>query len=293
MSNAITEACLDLAWSHWGALGVAGVVAPPDDAIDLEALLLFTASLGAADPRLRDEALDWCIRFAAKNVSLSRLRRLLRQLPADQRAMFDSFDAILRQHAARWSGVTSSARPAGTFRASGKSTLGSLLQPALLQLRLRRMFGTSARVEVLVALLGTRAEFLGMRTFQWVGYSKQNITATLDDLAASGLTSLARQGNANVYRIRQPHAVEALLDPLPRSAPLWTVRFPVLAALQQLSERVASKPAIVREVELQKELGRHVVALRAAGVQEDELAAKGPHWPWVEDRLLPLLTASP
>jgi hypothetical protein len=33
-----------------------------DWAIDLEPLIMFTAALGDEDPRLRDEATDWCIR---------------------------------------------------------------------------------------------------------------------------------------------------------------------------------------------------------------------------------------
>lgn len=291
MRSAITDACLELAWSHWGALGVAGVVAPPVDAIDLEALMIFTPSLGDADPRLRDEALDWCTRYASKNVSTSRLRRLLRQAPPEQRAAFEPFDSVLRELAVKWPGVTTSEQSARSFRPSGKSTLASLLQPALLQLRLRRMFGTSARVEILATLLGAKSEFVGMRSFLWLGYSKQNITATLDDLAASGLTSLAKQGGNNVHRIRRPHAVEALLEPLPRAVPLWTARFQVLAGLHHLAGRVASKPAIVREVELRKELDRHLAALRATGLPEDELGGKGPRWAWVEERLVPFLTS--
>jgi len=59
----LVEQLLDLAWSHWAALGVAGAVPAADVPVDLEALLVLTADLAPEDPRLRDEALDWCNRF--------------------------------------------------------------------------------------------------------------------------------------------------------------------------------------------------------------------------------------
>ena len=71
----LLEQLLDLAWSHWVALGVAGAVPGAEAPVDLEALLLLTAELAPVDPRLRDEALDWCSRFhgfASKRATRSR-----------------------------------------------------------------------------------------------------------------------------------------------------------------------------------------------------------------------------
>lgn len=75
----LVEQLLDLAWSHWAALGVAGSVQAAEVPVDLEALLLLTAELAAEDPRLRDEALDWCSRFHGF-ASKPRLKQLLREM---------------------------------------------------------------------------------------------------------------------------------------------------------------------------------------------------------------------
>jgi hypothetical protein len=72
----LVEQLLDLAWSHWAALGVAGAVPAADVPVDLEALLVLTADLAPEDPRLRDEALDWCNRFHGF-ASKPRLKQLL------------------------------------------------------------------------------------------------------------------------------------------------------------------------------------------------------------------------
>lgn len=44
-------------------------------AISPEPLILFTAGLGDADPRLRDEATDWCVRYGRYVSAARRARR--------------------------------------------------------------------------------------------------------------------------------------------------------------------------------------------------------------------------
>ena len=46
----LIEASLNLAWSHWGALGIRGMTQPPNSAVDPEALLYLTACLAEYDP---------------------------------------------------------------------------------------------------------------------------------------------------------------------------------------------------------------------------------------------------
>ena len=53
---------VDLCWGAWSELGVSGWSRTHVTwAIDPEPLIVFTA-IADLDPRLRDEALDWCIR---------------------------------------------------------------------------------------------------------------------------------------------------------------------------------------------------------------------------------------
>lgn len=61
-SARVTAAAIDLAWSLWRELGVAGVLRRHLDVVVVpEPLILFTGALGARDPRLRDEAIAWSI----------------------------------------------------------------------------------------------------------------------------------------------------------------------------------------------------------------------------------------
>ena len=53
-SSDIQERLLDLTWRQWTELGVAGVKPYASVAIGLEELLLLTAAVAEADPRLRD-----------------------------------------------------------------------------------------------------------------------------------------------------------------------------------------------------------------------------------------------
>ena len=77
-STSLLDVVLNLAWDQWTRLGVRGASKPYLDgkSVGLEELLILTSTLAADDPRLRDEALDWC----AKNsglISKPRLKGLL------------------------------------------------------------------------------------------------------------------------------------------------------------------------------------------------------------------------
>ena len=68
---------VDLCWGAWSELGVSGWSRTHMTwAIDPEPLIVFTA-IADLDPRLRDEALDWCIRNS---------RHALTRSPAQSRA---------------------------------------------------------------------------------------------------------------------------------------------------------------------------------------------------------------
>ena len=67
--TSVAELATELCWGAWSELGVSGWGRTHREwAIDPEPLILLTASLDKHDPRLRDEATDWCIqnwRFVA------------------------------------------------------------------------------------------------------------------------------------------------------------------------------------------------------------------------------------
>src|SRR5947209_20207308 len=94
-SASIREHVLDLVWSLWAELGVSSWTRRHQQwAIDPEPLILFTAHISGADRRLRDEALDWCIRYGSY-ISASRLRNLLKVAPPEQQTAFETFAATV------------------------------------------------------------------------------------------------------------------------------------------------------------------------------------------------------
>ncbi|MDQ2942896.1 MAG: hypothetical protein M3R21_04400, partial [Candidatus Dormibacteraeota bacterium] len=138
LSHEVDRLALDLAWSLWAELGVDGMARHHDwQAIDLEALIIFTASLGDADNRLRASTIDWCI-TNARFASAFRLRNLADQASSATRAAFGRFAATVRAHSkAPWPGHGD---PLTLFH---PERIGSpdLRRPSLIQLRLRALVG--------------------------------------------------------------------------------------------------------------------------------------------------------
>jgi hypothetical protein len=259
----LTEAAVHLAWSHWTGLGVAGAANAPDTAVDPESLILFTAGLGDIDPRLRDEATDWCVRFADRFVSVSRLRRLLRAFDTTTRDRFGEFAATVNRYGATKWPTRSASR---TFTPSMKSTLTALDTPATSFLRLRCAFGTNARAEILLALM-TRwnaTDWIHTAVFAGLGYSKRNVAVILDDLAMAGLLATRRAGKTSrVYRLADAGALRKLLKPVPERNPSWHARLPILIALVHLGVRIDGKKPVVQSVEARRLFDHHADAAGA------------------------------
>jgi hypothetical protein len=271
----LNDLCLDLAWSHWTGLGVRGVFAPPPDATDLEALILFTTTLGHIDPRLHDEALDWCAKFARETVAISRLRRLLTRLPSEQQEAFGEFAGALHQHVdLKWPAARP---PVHRYRLSGKSRLPTpLVRPSLLQLRARRLFGTSARVEIMMHfVLSPEGTLASASELAALGYAKQNISVILDDFVDAATLERVQSGNQHQYRLLRHGTWRELLEPLPTSWPPWHLRLPILAGLRSTLERVEKKADIVKDIEVAKELQRHLPAFRMMGFADGRVPTKG------------------
>jgi len=74
----LREYVLDTLWSQWHELGVAGTVPRrhSEDFVDPEPLIVFTAVHSDLDPRLRDESIDWVVRYG-NYVSKARLKNVV------------------------------------------------------------------------------------------------------------------------------------------------------------------------------------------------------------------------
>ncbi|NVB82943.1 MAG: hypothetical protein HOV81_31485 [Kofleriaceae bacterium] len=259
MRSVLMDASLGLAWQQWTALGVSGTVHVPDHAVDLEALICFTPLLGTDDPRLRDEALDWCVHYSKRLVSIARLRHLRGQLSDRAREAFDQFAASLNA-TARVKNAWPTDRTGASVATSGKSQAPDIRQPALIQLKLRALFGTTARADVMLQMLRpgmTQETLSGMSqsvsALSDIGYSKPAVAEVLSDLTMAGVLDKWRRGNRDYYALTRIDALMGLVGgPLPAVAPNWALRFRIAGELLTLEAEMRGKKEIVQAVALNK-----------------------------------------
>ncbi len=277
-SQQIESQLLDLAWRQWTELGVAGTKPYGQVAVGIEELLLLTAALADADPRLRDEALDWCAKFG-RFVSKPRLKNLLRSVSPRASASFATFAAShnATTHAG-WPGDEGG--KAVGVRLSGKSKLGNPARPALLNLRLRTLFGVGARADVLAALLSAEAPHVSAADLAYLGYTKRNIAQVLDDLALSGLVRSQRVRNQVRFSWKRRQELEALIRPLPGRIPRWPNLIRVLIGLHELTQKVAGMPETVAGIEAVKFLEVARSDLESLGIEPMQPSARpAATWP--------------
>ena len=261
------EQSLALASGAWTELGVSGWTATHGDwAIDPEPLILFTAWLGDADPRLRDEATDWCVR-SWRYVSKARLKNLLREQPDDVQEAFGEFAATVGTHAGiSWPGAT---QPR-LYTVTGRSALPSLDRPSMAWIRLRAMFGVGARAEILRCFLSAAGVSMSVaRLAVATGYTKRNVADECDTLERAGVLSVRTRGNRFYYSLARPADLKAFVGELPDVLPDWTTLLNVTRELVTVEERAGGLT--------QKTLPVHVRrTLRLIEDDLDELGIEAP-----------------
>lgn len=229
------EQSLALAAGAWTELGVSGWTSTHGDwAIDPEPLIVYTAWLGDADPRLRDEATDWCIRNW-RYTSKARLRNLLQEQPEAVRQAFGEFAGTVGAHARiSW--------PAGTeprrYAVTGRSTLPALDRRSLVWIRMRAMFGVSARTEILRSFLsGNVGRISTSGLAQMSGYTKRNVADECDTLQRAGVLAVRPMGNRLYYSLARRAELEAFVGELAPIRPNWTAILNVARELVTLERR--------------------------------------------------------
>jgi len=261
LSERLDNHLIDLCWSMWTELGVAGVKRRHQDClIALEELILLTAVLAEVDPRLRDEALDWCSRYH-DFISISRLKALAR-----------SFGAVVTEPLSRFSAALNAASrahwpqfiqvPACRFVPSGKSQLSPLERPSLLYLRLRKLFGIGARADVIAFFLEQQNIDFAAADVVEIGYSKRNIVDVLDGFVEAGIFEVSKVRNQQRYFFIKRAETLKLLGRLPKFLPAWRHVFHVLLLARACIQRTKKKSESTKVIEMQKTLSQLGDALK-------------------------------
>jgi hypothetical protein len=252
-------------WRQWSALGVAGQ-SSGDDAwiIDLEALLLFTCTVGRCEPRLFDEALDW-LQANGHFINILRLKRILRtEAFAGGRVLAAVADILgkgtealkWKQLAERVPPVTeseefffiSNGRPSpilgepepqfarhgfkrGPLRLRGHSQKFRPTRPTNLVLQLRALFGINVRCEIVLYLLTHEAAHPSQIARE-AYYFERAVQGTLVDMNQSGVIQLRASGREKHYWLHQKHWAGLLNRPEP--LPTWITWPPMFSALERI-----------------------------------------------------------
>lgn len=245
----LDKALLDLAWSLWTELGVAGVKQNHQDhLIWIEELIIFTSVLSEIDPRLRNESLDWCVKYH-KFISVSRLKSLLKNFHGLVEQPFSQYASNFNQFSiAKWPVIT--ATQPEKIKLSCKSSLKQQRSPSLLDIRARSIFGTGARADLVAFFLTHPNMSFSIAEVAAIGYSKRNLSEVLESLYDGNLFDRVMQGNQFRYRIK----ANDLLAPNPKKAPSWDLIFKVLLTLRACLYRTENLAESTKVVEIRSAL---------------------------------------
>jgi hypothetical protein len=227
-------------WSQWAELGLSGWERHHRDvAIDLEALIIVTARIGHRDTRLRNEALDWCVAHG-RIASAIRLKHLTGDAAAPtQRAMHEFSATVNANSGLRWPDPGS---PLG-FTSAGRSEAPRPERPALIQLRLRALWGVSARAEALRVMLPESGRFMGISEVATrAAYGKDAIAEALDNLHRGGLLDATTSANQRVFLLGRRDDLVRLIGAQPALVTGWSVVFPIMAGILEATDVSETSP---------------------------------------------------
>ncbi|HET6295296.1 MAG TPA: hypothetical protein VFG33_18060 [Kribbella sp.] len=280
-SSSLAELELALVWGAWVELGVSGWQRTHRSwAIDPEPLILRTAMLGDADPRLRDEALDWCIHYW-RYVSRVRLRNLLRDHSADSLDRWGQFAATVNKHSkASWPHATRELE----YTITGRSSLRSMEQPSRAWLRLRAVFGLGARAEILRYFLSGNRRGAVAVIAENIGYVKRNVADECDSLETAGVLKKHQVGNRFYYALARRKELQEFVGSLPETCPDWASLFEMTSAMVGLEAKARVAPVEVLIVEAHKVARLLDGSLENLDIEDrPTLVLPDDYWPAVRD----------
>lgn len=253
----LDEAMTDMAWSLWGPMGVSSWEERSIAAVvEVEPLLAFTAFVSPGDQRLNREVLEW----SRNQMPLLSVRQF-KHVVTSQRWPFEGeindFGASLSVVTGRnWPG---SGLDAGQMPRSDRPAEADMRAPWTLQLRLRSVFGVSARAEIIRVLLLNDRPFTITELSDRVAYTRRQVDAEADQLVAAGLLRKAAVSGPTKVQLGRPDLLLELCGPTAKDVD-WAPVFRVLTGLRDLSSALSSG----RWSEPRAEVARQLRALESS-----------------------------
>lgn len=275
----LLDDALGLAWSLWAELGVSGWDRSHTNwSVELEPLIAYTAFLVEHDRRLLRETISWCV-DNADLISMHQLRHVVTPQRWPFQDEIGRFGATVSLRSRRTWPASGTARPY-EVEPSGKSRLGELLTPSMVQLRLRLLFGVSARAEIVRVLVSApRSAWLLPDLASRVPYTRRQIANDLEALQLGGLVRRTERHGTAAYQLRSAEALLEVVGERPEITPRWAPLFRVLTTSLDASERLSDGRAQMPEAELARVLRHARPAIDASGLQEPPMRQRGSDVP--------------
>jgi len=249
ISDQIDENLALFAWSLWTELGVAGLKRNHQDfAVTPEELIILTSALSQFDPRLRDEALDWCIQYH-RFISPIRLQILAKKYKDFIATPFSIFSATYNTFAPTKWAVLKENNPL-KLHPSGKSSLRNFETPSMIDFKLRSLFGVNVRADVLSFLLTEKRENYIASDLLETGYSKSRIAEILADLALGGLLIESQVRNQLHYSFIKRNQLAKLLGTIPKKMVRWDRILAVILPIRACIVATENSPISVRAIDM-------------------------------------------
>lgn len=240
-----------LAWSLWTELGVAGLERNHSNfSIAPEELIVLTVALAEFDPRLRDEALDWCIHYHPfiSPIRLQILAKEYKEYIADSFSLFSVTFNTLSNARTKWVVFTKAAPLKSQL--SCKSILRNLEASSMILFRLRAFLGVGARSDILAFLLSEKDQDFAVADFLETGYSKRRIAQILEDLANAEILSRSQVRNQFHYTLIKRNPLTELLGNVPKKMVQWNHILSVLLPIRACLQKVEHAPVGVRGIDM-------------------------------------------
>ncbi len=261
----LQERLLTLLFRQWCTIGLYGDARPLESlAVDPEALLLLTCSLGRREPRLFDECLDWLVAHGSF-MNTQRLSTMRKQYEFEGLEVLQAVAGFLQNFdkSAKWRSLSKGTagkktqplfqfkdgRPMDSFGTSdpvfseygfcrGKVELRKYSQAfdsrqaSCLRLKLRAFFGVNVRAEICLYLIthlkGAHPSLVARET----GFYQKSIQDALVNMLKSGLVRCRTTGREKIYTLL-PDVSRALLAGS-NTDPQWIKWAPVLRFFESL-----------------------------------------------------------
>jgi hypothetical protein len=253
--QSLADSALDLAWSLWRELGGSTWSSGQHDqwAVELEPLIVFTAMIAERDARLLRESVDWCV-ANHKFVSARQVRHVATAHEWPLTGQLERFASTVAQSTRKPWLPTIEAQPYD-FAPSGMSRAPDLTRAALLQLRLRAIFGVGSRAEIVRALLADPDREWSLADIaRRVAYTRRQVTTELEMLTAGGVALRFESGGTFRYTLQRADALMAWLGDTPSVHVDWAPLFRIVAGLVEIADSVTADHWRVPEAEMSRRL---------------------------------------